>query len=60
VVDGEKTEVSQVVSENLVDNLLLVGRRWCTDNDGRGVAVGPPRRHGNGETGAIGQFALTG
>ena len=28
VVDVEKTEVSQVVSENLVDNLPLVGRRW--------------------------------
>ena len=28
VLDVEKTEVSQVVSDNLVDNLPLVGRRW--------------------------------
>ncbi|MBV9746494.1 MAG: carboxypeptidase regulatory-like domain-containing protein, partial [Acidobacteriia bacterium] len=28
VLDVEKTEVSQVVSENMVDNLPLVGRRW--------------------------------
>lgn len=27
-VDVEKTEVSQVVSENMVENLPLVGRRW--------------------------------
>ena len=28
VVDTDKTEVSQVVSENLVSNLPIVGRRW--------------------------------
>ncbi|MGB6947536.1 MAG: TonB-dependent receptor [Bryobacteraceae bacterium] len=28
IVDVEKTEVSQIVSENLVDNLPLVGRQW--------------------------------
>jgi len=28
IVDVEKTEVSQVVSENLVTNLPLVGRQW--------------------------------
>jgi outer membrane receptor protein involved in Fe transport len=28
IVDVEKTEVSQVVSENLVENLPLVGRQW--------------------------------
>jgi outer membrane receptor protein involved in Fe transport len=28
IVDVEKTEESQVVSENLVDNLPLVGRNW--------------------------------
>jgi Carboxypeptidase regulatory-like domain/TonB dependent receptor/TonB-dependent Receptor Plug Domain len=28
IVDTEKTEVSQVVSENLVENLPLVGRQW--------------------------------
>ena len=28
VVDPEKTEVSQVVSEGLVDNLPIAGRRW--------------------------------
>jgi outer membrane receptor protein involved in Fe transport len=28
VVDTEKTEVSQVVSQNMVENLPLVGRRW--------------------------------
>ena len=28
IVDTEKTEVSQVVSQHLVENLPLVGRRW--------------------------------
>ena len=30
VVDAEKTEVSQVISESAVDNLPIAGRRWDT------------------------------
>ena len=54
VMDTEKTEVSQVVSENAVSNLPITGRRWD------GFALLTPNMTTDGGTGLVSYRGISG